>query len=232
MRPELEFTPAHLQPPELQCNGNIWERMVGRINDFFVDMLGLSDGSHRRNQCIAQSVPQSVQKPPIYAPPSTASTTEFDSSTSTTATTSMPYHRNGAPLGSPRFRAWGNGRGWRHRPSTFTQRVQRALYALSPWEGRAVAFVMGCGLGVMLRMLFVFVVLGARFLSKRNSQFAVALCGVPEEEYEEDDEEEKQNAIRVLLGDEEFEGVVLFDAGSLKGASVEDLPLWEEKQYQ
>jgi hypothetical protein len=96
--------------------------------------------------------------------------------------------------------------------------MQRALYALSPWEGRTVAFVMGCGLGVLLRMLFVFVVLGVRLLSGSSRTS------------EAETNEEKEDAMIIMLGDEDTEGIVLFDAGSLKGASVEDLPLFEEKQ--
>jgi hypothetical protein len=35
------------------------------------------------------------------------------------------------------------------------KRIHLALMTLGPWEGRAVAFVLGCGLGVLLRMLWV-----------------------------------------------------------------------------
>jgi hypothetical protein len=44
----------------------------------------------------------------------------------------------------------------------FLARVHLALMALGPWEGRAVAFVLGCGLGVLLRMFFVLVVISYR----------------------------------------------------------------------
>jgi len=39
--------------------------------------------------------------------------------------------------------------------STFWMRIHNALMALGPWEGRAVAFVLGCGIGVLLRMFWV-----------------------------------------------------------------------------
>jgi hypothetical protein len=77
---------------------------------------------------------------------------------------------------------------------------------------------MGCGLGVLLRMLFVFVVLGVRLLSGSSRTS------------EAETDEGKEDGMIVMLGDEDPEGVILFDAGSLKGASVEDLPLYEEKQ--
>ncbi|KAF7972558.1 hypothetical protein HWV62_17774 [Athelia sp. TMB] len=51
--------------------------------------------------------------------------------------------------------------GHRHHAS-FAQRLNRALMTLGPWEGRAVAFVVGCGLGVLLRMLWVLSVVFGR----------------------------------------------------------------------
>ncbi|KIM29678.1 hypothetical protein M408DRAFT_328544 [Serendipita vermifera MAFF 305830] len=266
MTPDMEFTPDSLDPTlhairlaahaniSTVCNMNLWQRMVGRINNFFVDLFGLPEES-RRAQCPIQPV-QVVQRPPPQSAPTSHAYTTRDRMIAPTATAqpgaeSTPYHRNGSPIAGPnagspsatvgtsgglRNRPWG---GRRPRPATsFAQRVQRALYALSPWEGRAVAFVMGCGLGVILRMLFVFVVLGLRFLSSktsagcRDSQCAVALCGLPSEDDDEDemDEDEKEKSVRVLLGDEEVEGVILFDAGSLKGASMEDLLVYSEKQ--
>ncbi|KAL1941935.1 hypothetical protein VTO73DRAFT_6465 [Trametes versicolor] len=63
--------------------------------------------------------------------------------------------------------------GWAGRPAhrfqrfhrhhgSFLRRVHHALVALGPWEGRAVAFVLGCGIGVLLRMMWVMVLLTAR----------------------------------------------------------------------
>ncbi|KAF8882665.1 hypothetical protein BD779DRAFT_1542014 [Infundibulicybe gibba] len=45
---------------------------------------------------------------------------------------------------------------------SFTHRISMALMALGPWEGRAVAFVLGCGIGVILRMFWVLAVLLVR----------------------------------------------------------------------
>ncbi|THH18663.1 hypothetical protein EW146_g2358 [Bondarzewia mesenterica] len=44
----------------------------------------------------------------------------------------------------------------------FVQRVHRALMFLGPWEGRAVAFVLGCGIGVLLRMIYVLALVTVR----------------------------------------------------------------------
>jgi hypothetical protein len=36
--------------------------------------------------------------------------------------------------------------------------------ALGPWEGRAVAFVLGCGIGVLLRMFWVIAIISYRLI--------------------------------------------------------------------
>jgi len=52
--------------------------------------------------------------------------------------------------------------GFIRQPASFMKRVHLALMTLGPWEGRAVAFVLGCGLGVLLRMLWVLTVVSYR----------------------------------------------------------------------
>jgi len=49
----------------------------------------------------------------------------------------------------------------RHR-SPFMHRLHFALASLGPWEGRAVAFVLGCGIGVLMRMIWVLAVVIVR----------------------------------------------------------------------
>ncbi|KAG6886574.1 hypothetical protein C0995_006816 [Termitomyces sp. Mi166 len=46
----------------------------------------------------------------------------------------------------------------------FIHRLHIALATLGPWEGRAVAFVLGCGIGVLLRMIWVLGVVVYRVL--------------------------------------------------------------------
>ncbi|TFK57761.1 hypothetical protein BDN72DRAFT_907546, partial [Pluteus cervinus] len=46
-------------------------------------------------------------------------------------------------------------------PNAMT-RLHIALMALGPWEGCAVAFVLGCGIGVLLRMLWVLLLVSYR----------------------------------------------------------------------
>ncbi|KAI0297217.1 hypothetical protein B0F90DRAFT_1741182 [Multifurca ochricompacta] len=49
-----------------------------------------------------------------------------------------------------------------HYRGPLLHRVHRALMLLGPWEGRIVAFVLGCGIGVLLRMFWVLTVLAVR----------------------------------------------------------------------
>ncbi|KAF8530387.1 hypothetical protein BU17DRAFT_11671, partial [Hysterangium stoloniferum] len=44
----------------------------------------------------------------------------------------------------------------------FVQRLTHALMMLGPWEGRIVSFVLGCGIGVLLRIVWVLAVLAVR----------------------------------------------------------------------
>jgi len=50
----------------------------------------------------------------------------------------------------------------RHGRKSFSHRLQFALLSLGPWEGRIVAFVLGCGIGVLLRLFWVMGVLIVR----------------------------------------------------------------------
>jgi hypothetical protein len=65
----------------------------------------------------------------------------------------------------------GHGHRFHHhgeQPS-FLMRVHFALMSLGPWEGRAVAFVLGCGIGVLLRMFWVMVVISYRMIKGPSS---------------------------------------------------------------
>jgi len=41
----------------------------------------------------------------------------------------------------------------------FLHHAHRALMSLGPWEGRIVAFILGRGIGVLVRMFFILMVL-------------------------------------------------------------------------
>jgi len=59
------------------------------------------------------------------------------------------------------------------REACFFKRLHFALASLSPWEGRAMAFVIGCGLGVLLRMFWVLTVVAFRAIrgDKQESEY-------------------------------------------------------------
>jgi len=64
------------------------------------------------------------------------------------------------PSGLPPSRHWRHNNHIEREP--FLRRIHFALMALGPWEGRAVAFVLGCGIGVLLRMVWVVMLLTFR----------------------------------------------------------------------
>ncbi|CAK5274801.1 unnamed protein product [Mycena citricolor] len=53
---------------------------------------------------------------------------------------------------------------------SFLIRVHFALMSLGPWEGRAVAFVLGCGIGVLLRMVWVLMIVSYRLVKGSRSE--------------------------------------------------------------
>jgi len=52
---------------------------------------------------------------------------------------------------------------------SFLHRIRTALLQLDTWEARAVAFVLGCGIGVLFRMVWVFIVLIFRGLREESA---------------------------------------------------------------
>ncbi|KAK1235557.1 hypothetical protein PQX77_001210 [Marasmius sp. AFHP31] len=81
----------------------------------------------------------------------------------------QPHHGNGH-VDRPRFHAHHHhGPHFHaHRDGSFMMRLHYALMSLGRWEGRAVAFVLGCGIGVLLRMVWVLVVVGYRAIKGSN----------------------------------------------------------------
>jgi hypothetical protein len=68
------------------------------------------------------------------------------------------------PMDHHRHHHHGPGRFHRLEDQPFMNRLYFALRALGPWEGRAVAFVLGCGLGVLIRMFWVLTVVTYRLV--------------------------------------------------------------------
>jgi hypothetical protein len=75
--------------------------------------------------------------------------------------------------GTPVFRKKHHGHhkhNQRLHAKSFLVRMTAALMALGPWEGRAVAFVLGCGIGVLLRMFWIMSLLTYRMMKNRPEQ--------------------------------------------------------------
>jgi hypothetical protein len=80
--------------------------------------------------------------------------------------------------------------GQHHRDGhNFLERLETALLALGPWEGRAVAFVLGCGLGVLLRMLWVLAVVAYRNIKGEREEEPEYSQITVIEEYDEEPQE-------------------------------------------
>jgi len=79
---------------------------------------------------------------------------------------SVPHHRHHHPH-HHNFHGKGH---FHHQHKSFMRRVHFALMSLGVWEGRAVAFVLGCGLGVLLRMLWVLTVVAVRTIRGSDDQ--------------------------------------------------------------
>ena len=52
----------------------------------------------------------------------------------------------------------------------FIARLERAIMSLGPWEARAVAFVLGCGFGALLRTLFMLCLITMRAFRSRSQR--------------------------------------------------------------
>ncbi|KAI0058735.1 hypothetical protein BV25DRAFT_1890790 [Artomyces pyxidatus] len=72
------------------------------------------------------------------------------------------------PEGVEHFRGRHHLKGMHRGP--FITRMHRALMSLGPWEGRMVAFVLGCGIGVLIRMFYVLSVLLFRAIRGNNQE--------------------------------------------------------------
>ncbi|KAJ3854396.1 hypothetical protein EV368DRAFT_72904 [Lentinula lateritia] len=62
---------------------------------------------------------------------------------------------------------------------SFIRRLHFSLMTLGPWEGRAVAFVLGCGLGVLLRMFWVLTVVAYRTVRGGNTTQEPSFIALP-----------------------------------------------------
>jgi len=73
----------------------------------------------------------------------------------------------------------------KHHHGSFMRRMHHALTALGPWEGRAVAFVLGCGIGVLLRMVWVMCIITYRLIKGGRDEEADYAVFIFEQDPEE-----------------------------------------------
>jgi len=72
------------------------------------------------------------------------------------------------------------------RQGSFTDRLNRSLMNLGRWEGRLVAFVLGCGIGVLLRMFWVLAIVTYRAIrGPREIEHQYPTVVVIDDEYED-----------------------------------------------
>jgi len=78
-----------------------------------------------------------------------------------------PHH--GGPHHGGHHRGPHHARPFRgHHRGRFIARLHFSLMTLGLWEGRAVAFVLGCGIGVLLRMFWVLAIIAYRVVKRRS----------------------------------------------------------------
>ncbi|EJU04334.1 hypothetical protein DACRYDRAFT_20901 [Dacryopinax primogenitus] len=82
----------------------------------------------------------------------------------------MPFHHQG----QGRHHRFHHHRGgdWHKKP--FSRRLMHALYILGPVEGRIVAFILGLGVGTLIRVIFVMGLLAYRSFTGRSNRIMLS----------------------------------------------------------
>jgi len=137
--PDNTGGPAPMGRMRRPCGGaNRFNQKAVELSNFFRQALGLP------------LITGNVKIIPFVGTPSTFAPvhTEMDGGVKVYNFSNIPHPR---PHHAP------HGHGHRHRlgGGSFVNRIHYSLMNLGRWEGRAVAFVLGCGIGVLLRMVFV-----------------------------------------------------------------------------
>jgi hypothetical protein len=142
---------------------------------------GMGCGQHLKSKALAMSnrLRQALGLPPIAASP-LRSHTPTHSPEGTVNILPFP-HRNGDRDELMRFHVE-MMRPMEPQHRAFVHRLHHAVNQLGPWEGRAVAFVLGCGLGVLIRMFFVMTLLIVRRIRGQPTR-QIQLLEEPETAY-------------------------------------------------
>jgi len=163
--------PPHIQPPQrihvegavlskqrVPCGGARFRQKVGSMTESLKIAFGFS-------------VSNNNMKP---VPPPTFPT--LPTFVDTPINAAVVGHKTMEPgmvhiMAPERPHRHGHGHRFHHhgKQPSFLMRVHFALMSLGPWEGRAVAFVLGCGIGVLLRMFWVMVVISYRMIKGPSS---------------------------------------------------------------
>jgi len=151
------------------CGRNRFRQKAVEISNIFREALGLplikTSGHHGLDNGKVRILPF-VGTPNIFAPVHGKDTEGAVEVVNIDAPHDGPHHGYHAH-GRHRHHHKGHhhlGKG------SFINRIQYSIMNLGRWEGRAVAFVLGCGIGVLLRMFFVLAVVMYRTVKGRRGE--------------------------------------------------------------
>jgi hypothetical protein len=74
----------------------------------------------------------------------------------------LPFMEHVENTSAPPAHRHSHHRHHRLQNAPFMERLSHSLMMLGRWEGRAIAFVLGCGIGVVLRMIYVLILVTYR----------------------------------------------------------------------
>ncbi|KAJ7227869.1 hypothetical protein B0H12DRAFT_235302 [Mycena haematopus] len=150
--PALTPKPAPAMPAHASCGGARLRQKVTSLADSLKIALGFHPSALKSGQ--EQQLKAAVMP---YSPSAVKGQVQPHAERIDWVKTADHPQEHRRP-GHGRFRYHGE------QPS-FLMRVHFALMSLGAWEGRAVAFVLGCGIGVLLRMFWVMSILTFRILT-------------------------------------------------------------------
>ncbi|GLB44992.1 hypothetical protein LshimejAT787_1900700 [Lyophyllum shimeji] len=152
------------------CRGGRFRQKAIEMSNTFRKALGWPLIETAHDHSLAPLPPPSSQPGRVHILPITGSLKWF---------VTPPHHADDAPnpyIAHPHPRPQTHGGRVSHvhrlkyalKHAPFVHRLHVALMALGPWEGRAVAFVLGCGIGVLLRMFWVLAIVSYRLIKGRR----------------------------------------------------------------
>ncbi|KZT52859.1 hypothetical protein CALCODRAFT_74783 [Calocera cornea HHB12733] len=147
------------------CQRKSWKASFNRFANNVREALGLSPIQPFHPHGHPHHNPPAMAGEAAYPPIATPVNTEYDHvMRKPDARWPMPFHHQG----QDRHHRFHHHRGgdWHKKP--FSRRIMHALYILGPVEGRIVAFVLGLGIGALIRVIFVMGILAYRSFTRRE----------------------------------------------------------------